>query len=101
MENKRTPDKRNSIDDLRRLIGYLIVTFLAIFLYFPFLWLANIWGGQSTLYLRWALASGVILIFNGVFYLWRYPESWSKNLLVLAGVNLFLMILEYVWIMNA
>lgn len=95
MEKKQ----RNSIDDLRRLIGYLMVTFLAIFLYFPFLWLASIWGTNSLLYVRWVLASGLILVFNAAFYFWRYPENWLKNLLILAAVNLFLMVLEYVWIM--
>ncbi|KLU61222.1 hypothetical protein CEB3_c24420 [Peptococcaceae bacterium CEB3] len=92
--------KYNSIDDLRRLIGYLIVSFLAVFLYVPFLWLASIWGMNSQIYLRWVLASGLILVFNVAFYFWRYPEQWLKNLILLAAVNVFLVVLEYVWIIQ-
>ncbi|MHB1651162.1 MAG: hypothetical protein ACYCVD_01630 [Desulfitobacteriaceae bacterium] len=90
--------RRNSLNDLRRLIGYLMVSFLAVFLYFPFLWLSNIWGMHADLYVRWAVASVIILAFNTAFYFWRYPEDWQRNLLVLAGVDLFLMACEYLWI---
>lgn len=93
-------NRRNSIDDLRRLIGYLIVSFLAVFIYFPFLWISNIWSMNEHLYSRWVISSLIILGFNTLFYFWRYPENWLKNLMILSGVDLFLMTFEYIWIIS-
>lgn len=95
-----TPKAKPTLDDLRRLIGYLIITFSATFLYFPFLWLANLWGGHGVLYSRWIISSAFILIFNVAFYFWRYPARWLPNLTVAAIVDALVMGFEYFWLIS-
>lgn len=94
MSSQRKP----TLDDLKRLIGYLIITFLAIFLYLPFLWLINLWGFHEILYTRWVICSVVIVIFNLLFYFWRYPPNWLLNLGIAGGVDFMIMLYEYFWL---
>ncbi len=89
-----------TINDLRRLIGYLIITFLATFLYFPFLWVVNLGGMHSDLYQRWLICSALIVVFNLGFYFWRYPVALLNNLMILVFVNLLVMVFEYLWILS-
>ena len=89
-----------TVDDLRRLIGYLIITFLATFLYFPFLWVVNLGGFHTDLYQRWIICSIIIVVFNFGFYFWRYPQAYFKNLMILVFVNLLAMVFEYLWILS-
>ncbi|MHB8125462.1 MAG: hypothetical protein ACYDEJ_07440 [Desulfitobacteriaceae bacterium] len=89
-----------TIDDLRRLIGYLIITFLATFIYFPFLWIVNLGHLHSDLYQRWLICSIVIVVFNLGFYFWHYPQALFKNLIILVLVNLLAMVFEYLWILS-
>ena len=86
-----------TVDDLRRLIGYLIITFLATFLFFPFLWVINLGSMHSDLYQRWLVCSILIAVFNLGFYFWRYPQALLINLVFM---NLLAMVFEYLWILS-
>lgn len=85
-------------NEYRRFIGYLILTFLSIFIYLPILWFINLWHDYSVLYGHWIACSAILLVFNIVFYHLKYPRNWLTNLLVLVGVNLTILVLEYLWI---
>jgi len=91
--------EKPSLDDLRRLNGYLIITFTSIFLYFPVVWLMSIWSVHPGIYTKWLVISGLICLINVGFYFWRYPVRWLANLLVLALIDALLMVYEYLWIM--
>ncbi len=91
---------KSNLDDYRKLIGYLIITFVSVFIFFPFLWLANLWGGNEILYSRWALTSLFLVGFNLAFYYWKYPKNWFNNLLVLAGIDLIIVLIEYLWLIS-
>ena len=92
--------EKPSLDDLRRLIGYLVITFTSIFLYFPVVWLINIWSFRPGIYTKWLVVSGLIVVINLVFYFWRYPVRWLGNLLVLCLIDILLMAYEYLWIIS-
>ncbi|MCO1601064.1 MULTISPECIES: hypothetical protein [Desulfosporosinus] len=90
-----------SPDDLRRLIGYTMITFLSVFLFLPLLWFVHLFSPEQELYVRWGICSGFLVIFNILFYYWKYPENWLRNLLALVGVNLMILIFEYFWLMQS
>ena len=92
--------EKPTIDDLRRLIGYLMATFISIFIYFPFLWVVNLMGLRQDLYTRWLICSAFIVVFNFAFYFWRYPPKLVWNLIIVAGVDILVMIWEFFWIMG-
>lgn len=81
-------------DDLRRSNGYLIITFTSIFLFLPVLWLIQLFRQDTGLYTKWAICSGFLAVFNVLFYFWRYPKNWLRNLLVLVGADLLILIIE-------
>lgn len=86
---------RNSLDEYRRFIGYLVLTFTSVFIYFPLIWFINLWGTQVGLYTRWAVFSVFIIIFNFGFYYARIPEKWMHNLSIAAVVNVIILLVEY------
>jgi len=90
-----------SEDDLRRLIGYSIITFLSVFLFIPVLWFVHLFSQDQELYIRWGTCSAILVIFNIMFYYWNYPENWLRNLLVLVGINLTILIFEYFWLIQS
>jgi len=98
---KSKPKPKPTVDDLRRLIGYLILTFTAIFVFLPFIWIGNLLIPHPEYYTKWLICSALILVVNVVFYFWRYPRKWLANLLVLGFIDLILVAYEYFWLINA
>ena len=94
---KHKPDA----DDLRRVIGYNMITFMSVFIFFPVLWFVHLFSQDSALYIRWAICSAVIVVFNIFFYYWKYPQNWFKNLLALVGINLIILLSEYFWLIQS
>lgn len=88
-----------SADDLRRFLGYTIITFLSVFLFIPVLWFVNLFTHDPVIFMRWGICSALILFFNILFYYWRYPENWLGNLSALVGINLLILIFEYFWLL--
>ncbi|KGK91505.1 membrane protein [Desulfosporosinus sp. HMP52] len=88
-------------DDLRRLIGYSIITFLSVFLFIPVIWFIHLFSNDQGLYMRWGICSAVVILFNIIFYFWKYPENWLGNLMVLIGVDLMVLIFEYFWLIQS
>jgi len=88
-------------DDLRRLIGYTMITFLGVFLFIPVLWFVYLFSQDLGLYSRWGICSAFLVVFNILFYYWDYPQNWLTNLLVLIGINLMILIFEYFWLMQS
>ncbi|AFQ46054.1 hypothetical protein [Desulfosporosinus meridiei] len=88
-------------DDLRRLIGYSIITFLGVFLFIPVIWFIHLFSNDPGLYMRWGVCSAAVILFNIMFYFWKYPENWLANLLVLIGVDLMVLIFEYFWLIQS
>jgi len=86
-----------SADDLRRSIGYMMITFMSVFIFLPVLWFIHIFTQDSGLYLRWLISSVFLVAFNILFYYWRYPKNWLANLLTLVGIDLIILIFEYFW----
>jgi hypothetical protein len=88
-------------NDLRRFIGYIMITFMSVFLFLPVIWFINLFSQNSGLYSRWIISSAFLVIFNSLFYYWKYPIDWLKNLLALVVINLLILIFEYFWIMQS
>lgn len=98
---KQKPKPKPTVDDLRRLVGYLILTFTAIFVFLPFIWIGNLMIPHPEYYTKWLICSLIILVVNIVFYFWRYPRNWLSNLLLLALIDIVLSMYEYFWLINA
>lgn len=88
-------------NEYRRFIGYLILSFVSVFIYIPVIWFISLWDSQSGLYARWVASSALILIFNVGFYQARLPQKWMQNLCIAAGINLILLLTEYLWLFNS
>lgn len=88
-------------NDLRRMIGYYMVTFIGVFLYLPILWFIHLFSQDEGLYGRWISCSIFLVAFNILFYYWRYPKDWLKNLLSLVVINLLILLFEYFWLMQS
>lgn len=88
-------------NDLRRFIGYTMITFMSVFIFFPLLWFVHLFSPESALYTRWAICSVFLVVFNSLYYYWEYPKEWFENLLALVGVNLVILIIEYFWLMQS
>jgi len=97
MVSKAKPDE----NDLRRSIGYTMITFMSVFIFFPVLWFVHLFTQDTGLYTRWAICSTFLVVFNLLFYYWDYPKDWFKNLLVLVGINLLILIVEYFWLIQS
>lgn len=93
--------RKTDLDDYRRFIGYLVLSFVSVFIYIPVIWFINLWGTDSGLYERWAVSSAFILIFNFGFYQARLPQKWMQNLSIAAGINIILLLTEYFWLFNS
>ncbi|WP_407306787.1 hypothetical protein [Desulfosporosinus sp. SB140] len=87
-------------NDLRRLIGYTMITFMGIFLFLPIIWFIHLFSHDSGLYLIWGISSVILLVVNMIFYYWKYPQDWLKNLLLLIGIDLIILLSEYFWLMQ-
>lgn len=94
-------EKRTDLNEYRRFIGYLILSFISVFIYLPVIWFISLWVTQSGLYIRWGISSVLIVFFNIVFYQLRIPNRWMKNLSIAAGVDIFLLLLEYYWLFTS
>jgi hypothetical protein len=92
---------RPNPDDFRRLIGYTMITFMSIFLYLPIVWFIHLFSQDSGLYWHWGICSGALFLINVIFYYWEYPKNWLKNLLVLIGIDLIILLAEYFWFMQS
>lgn len=90
--------QRTDPNEYRRFIGYLILSFVSVFIYLPVIWFISLLGTQSGLYARWATSSVLILIFNFGFYQARLPQKWMQNLCIAAGIDVILLLTEYLWI---
>ncbi|KUO72879.1 MAG: hypothetical protein APF81_26760 [Desulfosporosinus sp. BRH_c37] len=88
-------------DDLRRFIGYTMITFMSVFLFLPVIWFIHLFSQNSGIYLRWVIFSAFLVIFNCIFYYWKYPIDWLKNLLALVVINLIILIFEYFWLIQS
>ena len=89
-------------NDLRRLIGYTMITFMSVFIFLPILWFIHLISQDPALYTRWAICSVFLVIFNILYYYyWEYPLDWLRNLLALVGVDLIILISEYFWLMQS
>lgn len=88
-------------NDLRRSIGYTMITFMSIFLFLPIIWFIHLFSQNSGLYLRWGISSAALVVINVIFYYWEYPKDWLKNLLVLIGIDLIILLSEYFWLMQS
>ena len=97
MVSKAKPDA----NDLRRLIGYTMITFMSVFIFFPVLWFVHLFSQDPALYIRWAVCSAFLVVFNILYYYWEYPRDWFRNLLALVGVNLLILISEYFWLIQS
>ena len=97
MVSKAKPDA----NDLRRLIGYTMITFMSVFIFFPVLWFVHLFSQDPALYTRWAICSAFLVVFNILYYYWKYPQDWFMNLLALVGVNLIILISEYFWLIQS
>jgi len=87
-------------NDLRRFIGYIMITFMSVFLFLPVIWFIHLFSQNPDIYTRWAICSAFMVIFNILFYYWRYPIDWLRNLLALVAIDLLIMIFEYFWLMQ-
>ncbi|TGE39668.1 hypothetical protein E4K67_01305 [Desulfosporosinus fructosivorans] len=96
MVSKVKPDA----NDLRRFIGYIMITFMSVFLFLPVIWFIQVFSQNPGIYSRWVICSAFLIIFNILFYYWRYPLDWLKNLLALVGINLVVLIFEYFWLLQ-
>ncbi|SPF43847.1 putative membrane protein [Candidatus Desulfosporosinus infrequens] len=97
MVSKAKPDA----NDLRRSIGYTMITFLSVFIFFPVLWFVHLFNQDLGLYMRWGICSAFLVVFNILYYYWEYPQDWFKNLLALVGINLLILIAEYFWLIQS
>ncbi|WP_088188333.1 hypothetical protein [Desulfosporosinus sp. FKA] len=88
-------------DDLRRQIGYNMITFLGVFLFLPIIWFIHLFTKDSSLYWRWGISSALLVVINIVLYYWNYPENWLKNLLFLIGIDLIILLSEYFWLLRS
>ena len=95
--SKAKPDA----NDLRRFIGYIMISFMGVFLFLPVVWFIHLFSQDSGLYWHWIIYSTFLVIFNILFYYWRYPIDWLKNLLALVLINLLILIFEYFWLMQS
>jgi len=95
--SKAKPDA----NDLRRLIGYTMITFMSVFIFFPVLWFIHLFSQNLALYTRWAICSAFLVVFNSLYYYWNYPQNWFRNLLALVGINLLILISEYFWLIQS
>lgn len=95
--SKAKPDA----NDLRRLIGYTMITFMSVFIFFPVLWFIHLFSQDLALYTRWAICSTFLVVFNSLYYYWKYPQNWFRNLLALVGINLLILISEYFWLIQS
>lgn len=94
-------DKKTDLDEYRRFIGYLILSFISVFIYLPLIWFISLWKTQSGLYIRWGISSILMLFFNIVFYQLRLPNRWTRNLSIAAGVDIILLLMEYYWLFTS
>ncbi|HVJ49899.1 hypothetical protein [Desulfitobacterium sp.] len=94
-------EKKTGLNEYRRFIGYLILSFISVFIYIPVIWFISLWGAQNGFYARWAVSSSLILIFNFGFYQARLPQKWMQNLCIAAGINVILLLTEYLWLFNS
>ena len=60
MVSKAKPDA----NDLRRLIGYTMITFMSVFIFIPVLWFVHLFSQDSALYVPWAICSAFLVVFN-------------------------------------
>lgn len=88
-------------NDMRRMIGYSMITFMSVFLYLPILWFIHLFSQDAGLYWRWLICSIFLVAFNVLFYYWKYPKDWLKNLLTLVAINLLILLFEYFWLMQS
>jgi len=95
--SKAKPDA----NDLRRFIGYIMISFMGVFLFLPVTWFIHIFSQDPGLYWHWIICSAFLVIFNILFYYWSYPIDWLKNLLALVLINLLILIFEYFWLMQS
>jgi predicted neutral ceramidase superfamily lipid hydrolase len=95
--SKAKPDA----NDLRRLIGYTMITFMSVFIFFPVVWFVHLFSQDATLYTHWIICSAFLVVFNILYYYWEYPKDWFRNLLALVGINLLILILEYFWLIQS
>ena len=95
--SKAKPDA----NDLRRLIGYTMITFMSVFIFFPVVWFVHLFSQDSSLYTHWISCSVFIVVFNILYYYWEYPKDWFRNLLALVGINLLILISEYFWLIQS
>ena len=95
--SKAKPDA----NDLRRLIGYTMITFMSVFIFFPVLWFVHLFSQDPALYSRWAICSAFLVVFNILYYYWEYPMNWFSNLLALVAINLLILISEYFWLIQS
>lgn len=100
-DGKEMGKAKPDADDLRRLIGYTMITFMSVFLFIPIVWFIHLFSQDPDLYTYWGICSAFLVVFNILFYYWRYPVNWLKNLLVLVGINLSILIFEYFWLMQS
>lgn len=94
-------EKKTDLNEYRRFIGYLILSFVSVFIYLPIIWFISLWVAQSGLYVRWGISSALILFFNLVFYHLRLPDRWMTNLSIAAGVDIILLLAEYYWLFTS
>ncbi|MDR3600550.1 MAG: hypothetical protein P4L49_08750 [Desulfosporosinus sp.] len=95
--SKAKPDA----NDLRRSIGYTMITFMSVFIFFPILWFVHLFSQDSALYIRWIICSAFLVVFNILYYYWEYPQDWFRNLMALVGINLLILLSEYFWLMQS
>ncbi|AFM43196.1 hypothetical protein Desaci_4349 [Desulfosporosinus acidiphilus SJ4] len=88
-------------NDLRRSIGYNMITFMSVFIFLPIIWFIHLFSNDPGLYWRWGISSAVLVLINVVFYYWEYPKDWLKNLFALIGIDLIILLLEYFWLLQS
>jgi hypothetical protein len=88
-------------NDLRRFIGYTMITFMSVFLFLPVIWFIHLFSQNPEIYWRWVICSAFLVVFNILFYYWKYPLDWLRNLLALVAINLMILIFEYFWLMQS
>jgi hypothetical protein len=91
----------NALDEYRRFVGYLLLTFMSVFIYFPLIWFLNLFGSHVGLYRIWVAVSGFIVIFNLLFYQVRIPKKLMQNISIVAVIDLIMLVVEYVLLFNS
>ncbi|HZK83327.1 MAG TPA: hypothetical protein VFC58_01340 [Desulfosporosinus sp.] len=87
-------------NDLRRYIGYIMITFMSVFMFLPVIWFIDIFSQNPAIYSLWIICSIFLVTFNSLFYYWKYPIDWLMNLLALVLIDLIILLFEYFWLMQ-